>query len=48
MSKKYLRFILPTALFFSASIFIYDQIRKLGGIEYVFDIEDDEDELQDL
>lgn len=47
MKKKYLRMLIPTVLFFSVSIFIYDQIRKLGGIDYTFDFED-EDELQDL
>lgn len=39
--KKYSRFLIPTILFFSVSIFIYDQIQKLGGIEDVFDIEDE-------
>ena len=41
MKKKYLRMLIPTILFFSVSIFIYDQIRKLGGIKDLFDIEDD-------
>lgn len=45
--KKYLRFLTPTILFFSVSIFMYDQIRRLGGIGDVFDFED-EDELQDF
>jgi len=44
MKKKYLRMLIPTVLFFSASIFMYDQIRRLGGIKDIFDIED-EDEL---
>jgi hypothetical protein len=44
MKKKYLRMLIPTVLFFSVSIFIYDQIRRLGGIKDLFDIED-EDEL---
>ncbi len=44
MKKKYLRMLIPTVLFFSASIFMYDQIRRLGGIRDIFDIED-EDEL---
>jgi hypothetical protein len=41
MKKKYLRMLIPTILFFSVSIFTYDQIRKLGGIKDLFDIEDD-------
>lgn len=44
MKKKYLRMLIPTVLFFSVSIFMYDQIRRLGGIRDIFDIED-EDEL---
>jgi hypothetical protein len=44
MKKKYLRMLIPTVLFFSVSIFMYDQIRRLGGIKDIFDIED-EDEL---
>jgi len=36
---------IPTLLFFSVSIFLYDQIRRIGGIKDLFDIEDDEDDL---
>ena len=44
MIKKYCkRFIIPTLLFFSVSIFLYDQIRKIGGIKDIFDIEDEDD-----
>jgi hypothetical protein len=44
MIKKYCRrFMIPTLLFFSASIFLYDQIRRLGGIKDIFDIEDEDD-----
>ena len=43
MKKKYLIMLIPTILFFSASIFMYDQIRRWGGIRDIFDI-DDEDE----
>jgi hypothetical protein len=44
MFKKYCRrFMIPTLVFFSASIFLYDQIRKIGGIEDLFDIEDEND-----
>lgn len=34
---------IPTLLFFSASIFLADQIRKMGGIKDIFDIEDEYD-----
>jgi hypothetical protein len=43
MKKKYLRMLIPTAIFFSVSIFLYDQIRRLGGINDLFDIEDEDD-----
>jgi hypothetical protein len=44
MIKKYCkRFIIPTLLFFSVSIFLYDQIRKIGGIKDIFDLEDEDD-----
>ena len=43
--KKYIKMIMiPTLLFFSASIFFSQMIEKMGGIRDVFDIED-EDEL---
>jgi hypothetical protein len=43
--KKYMKMIMiPTLLFFSASIFFSQMIEKIGGIRDVFDIED-EDEL---
>lgn len=35
--------LVPTAIFFSASIFLYDQIRRMGGIPDIFDIEDEDD-----
>lgn len=34
---------IPTLIFFSASIFLYDHIRKIGGIKDIFDIEDEDD-----
>jgi hypothetical protein len=34
---------IPTLLFFSASIFLADLIRKMGGIKDIFDIEDEND-----
>lgn len=34
---------IPTLIFFSASIFIADQIRKMGGIKDIFDIDDEDD-----
>jgi len=34
---------IPTLLFFSVSIFLYDQIRKIGGIKDIFDLEDEDD-----
>ena len=44
MIKKYCRrFMIPTLIFFSVSIFLYDQIRKIGGIKDIFDIEDEDD-----
>lgn len=43
--KKYIKMIMiPTLLFFSASIFFSQMIEKIGGIRDLFDIED-EDEL---
>jgi hypothetical protein len=42
--KKYIRMILiPSLLFFSASIFFSQMIEKIGGIRDIFDV-DDEDE----
>jgi len=42
--KKYIRMILiPSLLFFSASIFFSNMIEKIGGIRDIFDV-DDEDE----
>jgi len=44
MFNKYCkRFMIPTLLFFSASIFLADLIRKMGGIKDIFDIEDEND-----
>lgn len=44
MIKKYCRrFMIPTLIFFSGSIFLYDQIRKIGGIKDIFDLEDEDD-----
>jgi hypothetical protein len=44
MIRKYFkRWMIPTLIFFSASIFIADQIRKMGGIKDIFDIEDEDD-----
>jgi hypothetical protein len=34
---------IPTLLFFSVSIFLADQIRKLGGNQDFFDVEDEYD-----
>jgi len=44
MIRKYFkRWMIPTLLFFSASIFLADQIRKMGGIKDIFDIDDEDD-----
>ena len=44
MIRKYFkRWMIPTLLFFSASIFLADQIRKMGGIKDIFDIGDEDD-----
>ena len=44
MFNKYLRrFMIPTLLFFSASIFLADQMRRIGGIKDIFDIDDEDD-----
>ena len=44
MIRKYCKkWIIPTLLFFSASIFLADQIRKMGGIKDIFDIGDEDD-----
>lgn len=44
MFRKYSkRFMIPTLLFFSASIFLADQMRRIGGIKDIFDIEDEDD-----
>jgi hypothetical protein len=44
MIRKYFkRWMIPTLIFFSASIFIADQIRKMGGIKDIFDIDDEDD-----
>ncbi len=44
MIRKYCKkWMIPTLLFFSASIFLADQIRKMGGIKDIFDIDDEDD-----
>jgi len=44
MFNKYCkRFMIPTLMFFSASILLGDLIRKAGGIKDIFDIEDEND-----
>jgi hypothetical protein len=44
MIRKYFkRWMIPTLIFFSASIFIAYQIRKMGGIKDIFDIDDEDD-----
>jgi len=44
MIRKYFkRWMIPTLLFFSASIFLADLIRKMGGIKDIFDIGDEDD-----
>ena len=48
MFKQNIRkLMIPTLLFFSASIFLADQMRRIGGIKDIFDIED-EDDLQEI
>ena len=42
-NKYFRRFMIPTLLFFSASIFLADQMRRIGGIKDIFDIEDEDD-----
>ena len=44
MIRKYCKkWMIPTLIFFSASIFLADQIRKMGGIKDIFDIDDEDD-----
>jgi hypothetical protein len=44
MINKYRKkWMIPTLLFFSATIFLADQIRKMGGIKDIFDIDDEDD-----
>lgn len=44
MFNKYCkRWMIPTLLFFSASIFLAHQMRRIGGIKDIFDIEDEND-----
>lgn len=44
MIKKYLKiWMIPTLIFFSASIFLANLIRKMGGIKDIFDICDEDD-----
>jgi hypothetical protein len=44
MFNKYCKkWMIPTLLFFSASIFLADLIKKMGGIKDIFDIEDEDD-----
>ena len=44
MFRKYCKiWMIPTLLFFSASIFLSNQIIKMGGIKDIFDIGDEDD-----
>ena len=43
LNKYYKKWMIPTLLFFSASIFFADQIKKMGGIKDIFDIGDEDD-----
>jgi hypothetical protein len=44
--KKYIRMVMiPTMLFFSASIFFSRMIEKIGGIKDIFDVDDENESI---
>jgi hypothetical protein len=44
--KKYIKIIMiPTLLFFSASIYFSRMIEKIGGVEDIFDVEDENESI---